>query len=76
MISNVQKYTSFKLDLLGILYPGIYWNGTWSSVRDNDFIEHVHNTYLFQMVMKLTRRREGQQPNILDLVLVNGKNLV
>ena len=57
-------------------YPGIDWNGTWSSVRDNDFIECVRDAYLFQMVRKPTRRREGQQPNILDLVLVNDENLV
>ena len=57
-------------------YPGIDWHGTWSSVRDNDFIECVCDAYLFQMVRKPTRCREGQQPNILDLVLVNDENLV
>ena len=45
-------------------------------MRDNDFIESVRDAYLFQMVRKPTRRRDAQQPNILDLVLVNDENLV
>ena len=57
-------------------YTGIDGNLTWSSVRNNDFTECVRDAYLFQMVRKPTRRREGQQPNILDLVLVNDENLV
>ena len=57
-------------------FPKINWEGTWSGERDNDFVECVRDAYLFQMVKKPTRRRTGQQPSILDLVLVNNECLI
>ena len=45
------------------IHPSIKWNGTLTA---------IHDTYLYQMVTKPTRRL-GQTANITDLVLVNDK---
>ena len=56
-------------------YPGIDWNGKWSSVRDNDFIECVPDAYIFQMARRPTRGRKSQQPNIFDHVKICTKTV-
>ena len=42
-------------------------------VLDFEFVEGVHDAYLYQMVTKPTRSRLGQTANITDLVLVNNE---
>jgi len=57
-------------------FPNIDWKGNWSGEQDNLFIECIRDSFLFQMVQKPTRYREGQTPHILDLVLVNDEQLI
>ena len=57
-------------------FPGIDWTGTWTGEEDDKFIECLRDAFLLQMVNKPTRRRDGQTPNILDLVLTNNEALI
>jgi hypothetical protein len=57
-------------------YPNVNWDGNWTSSKDEAFTECIRDAYLIQMVKKPTRRREGQQPTLIDLVLVNDESLV
>ena len=40
------------------------------------FLEGIKDCFLFQHVREPTRFREGQTPNILDLILTNEENMV
>ena len=51
-------------------------NGAWSGIKDNMFVKCVRDAFLTHIVSKTTRRREGQTPNLLDLVLISEENLV
>ena len=57
-------------------FPNILWDGSWPGKEENDFIECLHDSFLNQMVDKPTRRREGNNPHILDLVIVNNEQLI
>ena len=57
-------------------FPNIFWDGSWPGKEENDFIESLQDSFLHQMVRKPTRRREGNTPHILDLVIVNNEQLI
>ena len=57
-------------------FPIVKWDGEWSGIKNNMFVECVKDAFLTQMVSKPTRRRKGQTPNLLDLVLVSEECLV
>ena len=57
-------------------FPNIDWKGTWTGERDEKFVDALRDAFLSQMVLKPTRRREGQQANILDLVIVNNEKVI
>ena len=57
-------------------FPNIHWDGSWPGKEENDFIESLQDSFLHQMVSKPTRRREGNTPHILDLVIVNNEQLI
>ena len=57
-------------------FPTVKWDGEWSVIKDDMFVECVRDAFLTQMVSKPTRRRKGQTPNLLDLVLISEENLV
>ena len=47
-------------------FPNIYWDGSWPGKKENDFTESSQDSFLHQMVSEPTRRREGNNPHILD----------
>ena len=57
-------------------FPSIKWDGSWEGDENNDFIECIRDSFLIQKVKKPTRHRQGEKPNILDLVLVNDDQLI
>ena len=57
-------------------FPTLQWNGTYSGEKDNALLQNFNDTLLFQKVKKDTRRRKGQTPSLLDLVLVSEDDLV
>ena len=57
-------------------FPNIHWDGSWPGKEENDFIESLQDSFLHQMVCKPTRRREGNTPHILDLVIVNNEQII
>ena len=57
-------------------YPTLNWNGAWSNESDEKFLECTRDAFLNQMVIDTTRRRQGQKPSLLDLVLVNDTSLI
>ena len=57
-------------------YPYVCWDGRWSGPRNNDVIQHVHDAFLIQKVVKPTRRRINQNPTLDDWVLVNNDDLI
>ena len=42
----------------------------------NEFISTLHECFLYQHVTEPTRFREGEQPNLLDLILSNEEDMV
>ena len=56
--------------------PKINWHGQWSGDYNNEFLESLRDSYLSQMVNKPTRCREGQTPNVLDLIIVNDELMI
>ena len=57
-------------------YPKLKWDGSWAGDKENCFVECLRDAYLIQMVTEPTRARDGQQANILDLVIVNEETLI
>ena len=57
-------------------FPNSQMGRRWSVIKDDMFVECVRDAFLTQMVSKPTRRRKGQTPNLLDLVLVSEECLV
>lgn len=56
-------------------YPEIDWK-EWSTLRNSEsesfrLLECLRDNYLYQLVSEPTRFREGQTPNILDLIVTN-----
>ena len=80
LLSLLKSDTLSKFDHVLITgdfnFPNILWDGSWPGKEENDFIECLHDAFLNQMVIKPTRRREGNNPHILDLVLVNNEQLI
>ena len=61
-------------------YPSISWSD-WSTPHNDThptfmFLECLRDNFLTQMVDKPTRVRDGQTANILDLVLVDKREIV
>ena len=62
-------------------YPKIDWT-TWSTDSDNlldmnnQFIEAMRDSFLFQHVSLPTRARLNNSPNLLDLVLTNEEGMI
>ena len=73
-----EKITKFdKVCLVGDFnYPNINWEGTNEGQKECKFIDSINDAFLVQMVTKPTRHREGQQSNLLDLVLVNDDQMI
>ena len=57
-------------------FPTVKWDGEWSGIKNNMFVECVKDAFLTQMVFKPTRGREEQTPDLLDLALVSEMSLV
>ena len=57
-------------------FPTLQWNGTYTGEKDSDLLQKFNDTLLFQKVKNHTRRRGGQTPSLLDLVLVSEDELV
>ena len=58
-------------------FPKINWvDFTGIGMEDRRFIDVLHDAYFTQMVTKPTRRREGNLPSLLDLIIVNDEKLV
>ena len=61
-------------------YSGIDWDNLpllpASPTIVQEFIETIQDLYLFQHIMKLTRNRPGETPNILDLVFTNEQTMI
>ena len=72
------KINSFdKVCIVGDFnYPNINWKGTNEGQKESKFIDSINDAFLVQMVERPTRHREGQQANILDLVLVNDDQMI
>jgi hypothetical protein len=57
-------------------FPSIKWTGEWTGQNGNEFVECVRPAFLTQVVTQPTRRREGQNPSLIDLILVNDESMV
>ena len=73
-----EKISTFdKVCIVGDFnYPNINWEGTNEGQKESKFIDSINDAFLVQMVTKPTRHREGQQSNLLDLVLVNDDQMI
>ena len=58
-------------------FSKINWD-TLVSTNDTEskFIECVNDTYLSQMITDFTRKRIGQNPSTLDLLLTNDESII
>jgi hypothetical protein len=57
--------------------PGIDWRCLFSSSRmENNFVEAIRDSYLFQHVIEPTRCRYDQNPSTLDLIFSNQEEMV
>ena len=72
-ILKSEKLTQFdKVCIVGDFnFPSMKWDGSWEGEENNDFMECLRDSFLTQKVKKPTRHRQGEKPNILDLVIVN-----
>ena len=57
-------------------YPNVYWDGQWSGEKGNKVLKHIQDAFLIQKVTKPTRRRQGQNPTLDDLILVNDDRII
>ena len=57
-------------------YPNINWDRTNEGYKEGQFIDSLNDAFLIQMVNKPTRHREGQQANLLDLIIVNDDQMI
>ena len=61
-------------------YPEINWVSWTSSIvsqhSSKDLIDTLQDNFLFQLVDKPTRYREGQKPSLLDLIITNEENFI
>ncbi|KAJ3607153.1 hypothetical protein NHX12_026667 [Muraenolepis orangiensis] len=75
------KYYSHVLITGDFNYPGVNWvdwttKGESTEAADYKLIEACRDSYHHQHVMNPTRGRNGNQPNLLDLVLTNEEDMV
>ena len=73
-----------KLDYTVIIedfnYPNISW-ADWTTPNNHThpefkFIECLRDNFLNQLICEPTRYRDGQRPNILDLLIVDKSEIV
>ena len=61
-------------------YPEIDWSDYHSNTsndhRSQIFLNKIQDMFLYQHVTEFTRYREGQNPNLLDLILTNEEGMV
>ena len=58
-------------------FPGIDWRCMSSSSKmENDFVEAIRDSYLYQHVVEPTRCRHGQNPSTLDLIFTNQEEIM
>ena len=57
-------------------FPRIKWDNASLKGEDNKFVETIRDCFLSQMIVAPTRNRDGQESNILDLVLVNNPDII
>ena len=55
--------------------------GNWSTPglsesSEEVFVEAVRDCYFYQHITKLTRIRHGQEPPILDLLIINDEGMI
>jgi len=84
MYDLLHRIASLKATHLMIVgdfnYPNIDWSTT-TTTKDNQHtsqkcISTVRDVFLHQHVTEPTRYRHGQNPNVLDLILPNGENVI
>ena len=61
-------------------FPEIDWSNWHSNTTEehpaHQFLSATQDAFLFQHILKPTRFREGQRPNVLDLVLTNDMDFI
>ena len=57
-------------------FPKLNWENDWPQDLEGRFIDCINDNFLIQKVSLPTRDREGQNSNILDLILVNENELI
>ena len=78
MACNMNK--SHLLIMGDFNYPDVDWS-TYTSLSSlphgsSQLIDCLHDNFIYQTVRDYTRFREGQQPSLLDLVIVNDEMMI
>ena len=84
MCDLLHRISSLKATHLTIVgdfnYPNIDWSTTTrtkgSQQTNQKFIDTVCDAFLHQHATEPTRYRHGQNPNVLDLILINEENMI
>ena len=84
LIELINMAVGLKLDYTVIIgdfnYPNISW-ADWTTPNNHThpefkFIECLRDNFLNQLISEPTRYRDGQRPNILDLLIVDKSEIV
>ena len=80
MMANTILHVTHKLIFGDFNYPEIKWSmnlvAAGITSEPQAVLDTVHDLLLVQHVEKPTRRREGQKPSLLDLILTNDENSI